>query len=219
MVGRTAEKGSSDCVLERLSFQKFHRDERMAILFADVVDRADVRMIECGSSTGFPAKTFEGLGILSDIIREELEGDEPAQFGVLSLVDDTHSAAKLVLRKTIRQRLSAKLRELKEELRRRWHLPVPDLGKWLRSIVQGYFNYHAVPGNLVSLRSFRLQVIRRWFRALRRRSQRSRMTWPRIEALANRWLQLFKNVVVRDRAADEGLGICHEAGILGRGCR
>jgi len=98
----------------------------------------------------------------------------------------------LILRKTIRQRFSAKLRELKEELRRRWHLPVTDVGKWLRSVVQGYFNYHAVPGNLVSLRSFRLQVIRRWFRALKRRSQRSRMTWARIEALANRWLPFPK---------------------------
>src|SRR5208337_4170592 len=98
----------------------------------------------------------------------------------------------LVLRKTVRKRLLAKLKELKEELRRRWHEPVIDLGKWLRSVVQGYFNYHAVPGNLVSLRSFRLQVIRRWFRALRRRSQRSRMTWERIEALANRWLPFPK---------------------------
>jgi hypothetical protein len=57
-----------------------------------------------------------------------------------------------------------------------------------RSAVQGYFNYHAVPGNLASLRSFRLQVIRRWMRALRRRSQKSRMTWPRLTALAERWL-------------------------------
>jgi len=52
----------------------------------------------------------------------------------------------------------------------------------------GYFNYHAVPGNLASLRSFRLQVIRRWMRALRRRSQKSRMTWPRLVAIAARWL-------------------------------
>src|SRR2546429_4705921 len=84
--------------------------------------------------------------------------------------------------------LSAKLRALKEELRRRKHLSVAELGKWLRSVVQGYFNYHAVPGNLASLRSFRLQVIRRWMRALRRRSQKSRMTWPRLVAIADRWL-------------------------------
>jgi hypothetical protein len=55
-------------------------------------------------------------------------------------------------------------------------------------VVQGYFNYHADPGNLASLRSFRLQVIRRWMRALRRRSQKSRMTWPRLVAIADRWL-------------------------------
>jgi hypothetical protein len=86
----------------------------------------------------------------------------------------------LVLRKTIHKRLSAKLRALKEELRRRKHLSLAELGKWLKSVVQGYFNYHAVPGNLASLRSFRLQVIRRWMGALRRRSQKSRMTWPRL---------------------------------------
>jgi RNA-directed DNA polymerase len=63
-----------------------------------------------------------------------------------------------------------------------------ELGKWLRSVVQGYFNYHAVPGNLASLRSFRLQVIRRWLRALQRRSQKDRMTWPRLMAIAERWL-------------------------------
>ncbi len=94
----------------------------------------------------------------------------------------------LLLRKTIHQRLSAKLRALKEELRRRRHLSMAELGKWLRSVVQGYFNYHAVPGNLASLRSFRLQVIRRWLRALQRRSQKDRMTWPRLVAIAARWL-------------------------------
>jgi hypothetical protein len=46
----------------------------------------------------------------------------------------------IVKRKTIRKRLSAKLRELKEELRRCWHQPVAEVGRWLRSVVQGYFN-------------------------------------------------------------------------------
>jgi hypothetical protein len=67
----------------------------------------------------------------------------------------------IVLRKTIRKRLLAKLKELKEELRKRWHQPVDELGRWLRSVVQGYFNYHAVPGNLASLKSFRLEVSKR----------------------------------------------------------
>ena len=94
----------------------------------------------------------------------------------------------IVKRQTIRKRLSAKLRELKEELRRRWHQPVAEVGRWLRSVVQGYFNYHAVPGNLDRLKSFRSQVIWRWYRALRRRSQRTRMTWARFRPLMIRWI-------------------------------
>lgn len=54
----------------------------------------------------------------------------------------------IVKRQTIRTRLSAKLQALKAELRHRWHVPVPQLGQWLRSVVQGWFNYHAVPGNM-----------------------------------------------------------------------
>src|SRR5499427_6883930 len=98
----------------------------------------------------------------------------------------------IVKRKTIRKRLSAKLRELKEELRRRWHQPVADVGRWLGSVVRGYFNYHAVPGKMDSLNSFRSQVIWRWYRALRRRSQRTRMTWERFWPLVDRWIPSAK---------------------------
>jgi len=98
----------------------------------------------------------------------------------------------LVLRKTIRKRLLAKLRQVKDELRVRMHQPLAELGKWLRSVVQGYFNYHAVPGNLASLQSFRLEVSKRWLRTLFRRSQTSRMTWKRLAAFVEQWLPLPK---------------------------
>jgi group II intron reverse transcriptase/maturase len=98
----------------------------------------------------------------------------------------------IVKRKTIPKRLSAKLREVKVELRRRWHQPVVGVGAWLRSVVQGYFNYHAVPGNMDSLNSFRGQVIWRWYRALRRRSQRDRMTWERLRPLVDCWIPSAK---------------------------
>jgi RNA-directed DNA polymerase len=94
----------------------------------------------------------------------------------------------IVKRKTIPKRLSAKLGELKGELRRRWHQPVAEVGAWLKTVVQGYFNYHAVPGNVDSLNSFRAQVIWRWYRALRRRSQRDRMNWERFWPLVDRWI-------------------------------
>jgi RNA-directed DNA polymerase len=94
----------------------------------------------------------------------------------------------IVKRQTIRKRLSAKLKALKAELRHRWHTPVVQLGQWLRSVVQGWFNYHAVPGNIDSLNAFRSQVLRLWFRALRRRGQRRPMTWARFLLLVRRWL-------------------------------
>jgi RNA-directed DNA polymerase len=98
----------------------------------------------------------------------------------------------IVRRKTIRKRFSAKLKAVGVELRRRWHVPVAEVGAWLRSVVRGYFNYHAVPGNMESLNSFRAQVIWRWYRALRRRSQRSRMTGDRFWQLVNRWIPSAK---------------------------
>ncbi|PYU88305.1 MAG: group II intron reverse transcriptase/maturase, partial [Acidobacteria bacterium] len=97
-----------------------------------------------------------------------------------------------VLRKTQRERLLAKLKQVKAALRVRLHQPLAEVGRWLRSVVQGYFNYHAVPGNLASLRSFRCEVRKRWLRALRRRSQRSGMTWELLERFAAQWLPLPK---------------------------
>lgn len=118
---------------------------------------------------------------------------------VFNFLGFTHMCGKtrktgrfIVKRKTIQKRLTAKLNELKEELRQRWHRPVSEVGKWLRSVVQGYFNYHAVPGNMDSLNSFRAQVIWRWYRALRRRSQRSRMTWERFWPLVDQWIPSAK---------------------------
>src|SRR5437763_15679487 len=72
------------------------------------------------------------------------------------------------------------------------HQPLAEVGRWLRSVVQGYFNYHAVPGNLPSLRSFRLEVRKRWLCVIRRRSQRSRNTWELFERIAEQWLPIAK---------------------------
>jgi len=98
----------------------------------------------------------------------------------------------LVVRKTIRKRLLAKLKQVKEELWMHMHQPLAKVGKWLRSVVQGYFNYHAVPGNLASLRSFRLEVSKRWLRVIQRRSQKSRITWQHVVGFAAQWLPLPK---------------------------
>jgi RNA-directed DNA polymerase len=94
----------------------------------------------------------------------------------------------IVKRQTIRRRFAAKLAVIKGALRRRWHEPVAMTGRWLRAVVHGYFNYHAVPGNMDRLNSFRTQVIWRWYRALRRRGQRRRLTWVRFLRLVDTWI-------------------------------
>ena len=86
------------------------------------------------------------------------------------------------------KRLRRKLQEVKQALLRRRHVAIPELGKWLRSVVQGFFNYHAVPGNFASIKAFRTQVTRHWFRALRRRGQRDHLLWSRFRHVVDRWL-------------------------------
>jgi len=95
-----------------------------------------------------------------------------------------------VKRRTIAKRLRAKLQEIKQQLQRRRHDPVAQTGEWLRSVVQGYFNYHAVPGNLPSLGLFRVRLTRLWRTQLLHRSQRHRCPWARMRRLAARWLPL-----------------------------
>ena len=93
-----------------------------------------------------------------------------------------------VKRRTIAKRLRAKLQEIKQHLRRRRHEPVARTGEWLQSVVQGYFLYHAVPGNLDSLGTFRTRLTRLWRTQLLHRSQRRRCTWDRMVQWATRWL-------------------------------
>jgi hypothetical protein len=61
-------------------------------------------------------------------------------------------------------------------------------GAWLQSVVRGYYAYHAVPTNMAALEAFRTQVTRYWLKTLRRRSQKSRITWERMNQIATRWL-------------------------------
>jgi len=94
----------------------------------------------------------------------------------------------LVKRKTRRDRMKEKLKEVKGELRRRMHQPISEQGIWLRQVVTGFFGYHAVPTNFRALGAFRLHIAHLWRRVLRRRSQKDRSTWDRIDKLADEWL-------------------------------
>jgi len=93
-----------------------------------------------------------------------------------------------VLRQTIRKRLQAKLSEVKAELRRRMHEPIPEQGKWLQAVVGGHIRYYGVPMNTAALGRFRFQVGWLWHRSLSRRSQNGRVLWDRMRRLITRWL-------------------------------
>jgi len=98
-----------------------------------------------------------------------------------------------IRRKTIAKRLRIKLKEVREAIIRRRHEPVPVLGKWLRSVIQGHLNYFAVPGNRKAVDRFRTESNRAWLFALRRRSQKSRnLTWDRIKRLIKTWIPTAK---------------------------
>jgi RNA-directed DNA polymerase len=94
----------------------------------------------------------------------------------------------LLKRKSRRDRMRGKLKEIKEEMRRRMHQPIPEQGRWLAQVVRGYFAYHAVPTNSASIGAFRHHVVDLWRCSLSRRSQKGRITWQRIKQIADDWL-------------------------------
>jgi group II intron reverse transcriptase/maturase len=94
----------------------------------------------------------------------------------------------LLRRRTITKRMRAKLKDLRGQLAKRMHNSVKDNGQWLRSVLRGYYQYYAVPTNLGRLKNFRNELCRAWYKALRRRSQRSRVTWEQMRRWADYWL-------------------------------
>jgi group II intron reverse transcriptase/maturase len=158
--------------------ERFQRElsERLA-RFALELNADKTRLIEFGRYAA-PNRAARGLG-------------KPETFQFLGF---THICAKTkagrfkLKRVTHKKRMRAKLREVKAEMRRRMHLPIPEQGHWLRSVLQGHFNYFAVPDNSQALFVFRRHVVRHWRRSLSRRSQRAYVTWERMDRIAARWL-------------------------------
>ena len=144
----------------------------------------------------FGLKLHEGKTRLIEFGRYAMERRErrgesrPETFDFLGF---THKCAKArkqgwftIHRHSMAKRIRAKLREIKAELRKRRHRPVGETGRWLRSVVQGWLNYHAVPSNSHRIHRFVDEVTRHWLFQLRRRSQRGHRswTWERMQRLA-----------------------------------
>jgi group II intron reverse transcriptase/maturase len=108
--------------------------------------------------------------------------------GFTHICGKTRKGRFALVRHTMRKRLRAKLREVKEAFRTRWHHPVPEVGKWLASIIRGHLNYYAVPLNFDAIEAFHRQVVRLWKRGLSRRSHKAYITWERMGRIARRFL-------------------------------
>jgi RNA-directed DNA polymerase len=93
-------------------------------------------------------------------------------------------------RLTDAKRMRAKLLAVKREMWKRMHHPIPEQGRWLARVLSGHYNYYAVPDNIEALSAFRYLLIRHWLKSLRRRSQKHRMDWARMDRLADQWLPL-----------------------------
>jgi RNA-directed DNA polymerase len=115
---------------------------------------------------------------------------KPETFNFLGF---THSCGQTrkgqftVLRQTMRQRWQAKLRALKEELRRRMHTPIREQGVYLRTVLLGHFRYYGVPMNGPALCAFRQAAGYLWRTVLRRRSQGNHLPWRRMRRYIARW--------------------------------
>jgi group II intron reverse transcriptase/maturase len=158
--------------------QRFHADlqQRME-KFALSLHPDKTRLIEFGR-TAAEQRARRGLG-------------KPETFdflGFTHICGRSRKGAFQLKRKSRRDRMRAKLRAIKEELRRRMHDPIQQQGHWLGLVVRGYFAYHAVPTNIASLSAFRQHMVDLWRRALKRRSQKDRTTWCRIAVLAAEFL-------------------------------
>jgi RNA-directed DNA polymerase len=121
--------------------------------------------------------------------RRGLRRPETCDFlGFTDICGRTRTGSRFIVQRlTSAKRMRATLTALRESVMRRRHAPIPTVGAWLRRVVQGYLNYHAVPGNLKRLGMFRAEVCRAWLHALRRRSHRTRMTWERFRPLVVRY--------------------------------
>ena len=123
--------------------------------------------------------------------RKRCKEGKPESFNFLGFThscDKTRNGRFIVLRQTMRKKMRAKLGEIKKELRRRLHDPIPKVGEWLRTVVRGHYQYYAVPRNLRKLNAFRCYVSCLWLRTLQRRSQPHKITTERIDRLVTRWL-------------------------------
>ncbi len=128
--------------------------------------------------------------------RKKRSQDKPETFNFLGF---THivgvkrsNRMYTVLRRTIGKKMRVKLKELKQEMRYRMHYPIEEQGKWLKSVIEGHCRYYGVPNNQQAMSAFRFAVSQMWWRSLRRRGNRRKLPWKKMEKIVDHWLPQVK---------------------------
>jgi group II intron reverse transcriptase/maturase len=131
------------------------------------------------------------FGRFAERDRNDRDKGKPETFDFLGF---THICGKSrkgnfrVKRHTIAKRMRAKLQELKKELRNRLHWKIHEVGKWLSRVLTGHFNFYGVHYNWAMLKAFRYELVRLWFKTLRRRSHRFTINWDKMMRISNKYL-------------------------------
>jgi RNA-directed DNA polymerase len=125
--------------------------------------------------------------------RRAKRGESPPEtfdfLGFTHISGKTWKGGFTIHRITSRKKFQTKLKELQKKLFRKIHADLQQVGQWIRSVLNGWSQYYAVPGNYKRLQQFRSALKRMWLRALRRRSQRgARLTWAKFSKLTEPWL-------------------------------
>ncbi len=131
---------------------------------------------------------FGRFAALNRSRRGERKPDTFNFLGFTHICGKTRSGKFTVLRRSSRKKVQAKLKEIKAELRRRMHDPIPGQGTYLRSVVEGHSRYYGVPMNGPSVSAFRKEVCQLWLKVLRRRSHKHKLTWDRMKRLIAKWI-------------------------------
>jgi RNA-directed DNA polymerase len=176
------------------------RDKAKSVSTPDHFSQAEARRFWDAMRTRFEQFSLELHGEKTRLLefgryaierRQHTGQGKPQTFNFLGftfICGRSRRGAFLIRRHTRRERMRAALGEIKDEMRRRRHDSLADQGRWLRSVVAGYFAYHAVPTNALALGAYRHHVLDLWRRSLQRRSQKDRTTWARMDRLAAEWL-------------------------------
>jgi hypothetical protein len=144
-----------------------------------IVQRTVVEVLEAIYETDFSNSTLN---------ETKRKPDSSSFLGFTHLCGQKRKGKFVVLRHTMRKRVRRKCKELKKELRRRMLHPIPAVGRWLKSVLRGHYNYYGVPRNGRAMNAFSYDLGRLWFKTLRRRSQKSRVNWDRMARIIERYL-------------------------------